>query len=271
MENSTDDRIWDGDYKIPWDNPGFSRRMLAEHLSQNHDWASRRSEWIDRQVDWIHHKLLADRPSRILDLGCGPGFYSHRLAARGHRCHGIDFGPASIEYAQRHNSYGPRCEFVLGDIRHTAFGGPYDLAMILYGEMNVFSPAEILEILRKAFASLAPRRGALIVEIQTSEAVETLGRAAPTEEQWDSGLFSDRPYQCRSEHQWLSAQRVAIQTFTIRDAASSEARVYRNTTKAWDGDELRALIEAAGFSEVSHRADWPCNVEGLALWSARAR
>ena len=72
------DSIWCRPYKIPWDDPDFSRRMLAEHLSQDHDLASRRTEWIDRQVAWIHQDLLKGRPVRILDLGCGPGFYSHR-------------------------------------------------------------------------------------------------------------------------------------------------------------------------------------------------
>lgn len=84
-------------YKIPWDDADFSQ-MLREHLSQKHDMASRRIEWIDKQVAWIHEHLLGGRPSSTLNLGCGPGFYSHRLAARGHRCHGIDFGPASIDH-----------------------------------------------------------------------------------------------------------------------------------------------------------------------------
>lgn len=131
--------IWLGAYKIPWDDPDFSRRMLREHLSQEHDMASRRLTWLDRQVAWIHEHLLGGKPSSILDLGCGPGFYSHRLAARGHRCHGIDFGPASIEYAREHNPDPSHCTFALGDIRHTPFGGPYDLAMILFGEFNVFA------------------------------------------------------------------------------------------------------------------------------------
>jgi hypothetical protein len=33
------DNIWHGAYKIPWDEPEFSRRMLVEHLSQDHDLA----------------------------------------------------------------------------------------------------------------------------------------------------------------------------------------------------------------------------------------
>jgi SAM-dependent methyltransferase len=260
--------IWDRDYKIPWHDPDFSRRMLAEHLAQNHDMASRRTAWIDRQVEWIHRTLLAGRPASILDLGCGPGFYSHRLATRGHRCHGIDFSPASIEYARQHNSDASRCEFALGDIRHAAFGGPYDLAMILLGELNVFSSAEILEVLRKAQTSLVPGQGTLIVEIQTPEAVERSGRAQPSEEQSDSGLFSDLPYRCRTECRWLPDPQVAIQTFTIEDAASGETRVYRCTTKAWIPSDLTSLLEIAGFYRVSHHPDWPSNTNSLALWSA---
>ena len=70
MMNPQAEDIWDGAYKIPWDDPDFSRRMLREHLSQDHDLASRRVEWIDKQVTWIHRELLQRRPSRILDLGC---------------------------------------------------------------------------------------------------------------------------------------------------------------------------------------------------------
>ena len=154
--NTNTNSIWNRAYKIPWDDPDFSRRMLNEHLSQDHDMASRRSEWIDKQVTWIHEHLLQAKPSSILDLGCGPGFYSHRLAKLGHDCRGIDFGPASIEYALRHRPDESMCDFALCDIRQVEFGGPYDLVMLLFGEVNVFSPAEVRQILRKAHASCQP-------------------------------------------------------------------------------------------------------------------
>ena len=261
------DNIWHGVYKIPWDDPDFSRRMLVEHLSQDHELASRRTEWIDRQVVWIHEHLLDGNTASILDLGCGPGFYSHRLAKLGHRCLGIDFGPASIEYAQQHCTDGTRCEFVLGDIRHVAFAGPHDLAMILYGELNVFSPVEASAILRKVQASLTPQ-GRLIVEMQTPEAVEGMGRMEPTEQQSESGLFSDRPHSCRTESQWLPEQEVAIQTFSVTEAIGGQTCVYRSTTKAWtDGDLIESLMNA-GFREAAQCDEWPNNIDTLALWSA---
>ena len=261
------DSIWHGAYKIPWDDPDFSRRMLAEHLSQEHDLASRRVSYIDRQVAWIHESLLGGRPGRVLDLGCGPGFYTHRLTVRGHRCRGIDFGPASIEYAHRHNPDASRCEFVLGDMRHVEFGGPYDLAMVLYGEINVFSPWEALGILRNAHASLAPG-GMLIIEVQTPQAIERMGLAEPSEQEHESGLFSDCPHRCRTENQWLSEQQITVQTFTVTESATGRTQVYRSTTKAWPDGALVQLLETAGFFSVSRRDDWPCNTGDLALWIA---
>ncbi|MBN1908280.1 MAG: class I SAM-dependent methyltransferase [Pirellulales bacterium] len=262
------DATWQGAYKIPWDNSDFSRRMLREHLAQDHDLASRRVEWIERQVAWIHETLLDEQASDLLDLGCGPGFYSHRLTALGHRCRGIDFGPASIEYARKHVRDGQSCEFVLGDIRTAAFGGPYDLVMMLYGELNVFSPDETGGILAKAHTNLRPR-GRLIVEVQTPEAVERTGRAEPSRQEADSGLFSDQPHCRQTENRWLPEERIAVQTFHVTDTASGQITQYRNTTQAWPDAELAKLLVDAGFPEASPCDTWPCNTEDLRLWIAR--
>ena len=266
--NPQGEDIWDGPYKIPWGDPEFSRRMLREHLSQDHDLASRRVEWIDKQVAWLHRGLLREESSQILDLGCGPGFYTHRLATLGHHCLGIDFGPASIEYANQNNPDSSRCEFVLGDLRRADFGGPYDLAMILYGELNVFAPDEAAVVLRKACESLV-RGSLLIVEVQTPDAIEQLGRAEASEYRCETGLFSDKPHHCRTENQWLNDQRVSVQVFTVTETDTESRQTYRSTTKAWSDDDLRSLLLEAGFRTASHCPKWPCNTDRLALWSAR--
>lgn len=269
MSREKDD-LWGEGYKIPWNEPGFSRRMLREHLSEDHDLASRRGVWIDRQTAWIHQHLLGARPSRILDLGCGPGLYGQRLTQLGHDYRGFDFGPASIEFARQHNVDEARCEFILGDIRHVDFAGPYELAMILFGEFNVFSPDEAAAILNKAWRSLESQ-GRLIVELQTASAVEAVGRGESTEQEFESGLFSDHPHRCRTENQWLSDQRVSVQTFHVTEAGNGPARVYRNTTKAWSDDELAGLLVRAGFAAPSRCDAWPSNTDTLSLWIASKR
>lgn len=85
--------------KIPWDEPAFSQRMLANHLSQDHDWASRRQEIIEQQVEWIASQLSPG--AHILDLGCGPGFYTHHLAERGFLTSISELGPPA----------GAKCQF----------------------------------------------------------------------------------------------------------------------------------------------------------------
>lgn len=258
--------IWHGEYKIPWHEPEFSRRMLAEHLTQDHDLASRRTERIERQVAWIHDRLLGGEPRRVLDLGCGPGLYANRLARLGHRCVGIDFGPASIDHARGHNEHTERCRFELGDLRTADFSGPHDLAMILYGELNVFSPAEAAGILSKARQCLAPS-GAFVAEVQTARAVEAMGRADPAEHVSDGGLFFDGPHTWRAASRWLAEHSTAVQTFEVREA-DGRTRTYRSTTRAWSDAELRALFAAAGFARAEPDPAWPAGDDDLVLWVA---
>lgn len=88
-----DDHVppFSGAYKIPWNDPEFSRRMLTEHPSQDHDLASRKLQTVGQHVRWLHDNLLNGAPGRFLDLGCGPGLYSNRLAKLGHTCFGTGF------------------------------------------------------------------------------------------------------------------------------------------------------------------------------------
>ena len=72
---------WGEGDNIPWNDPDFSKRMLKEHFSQDHDAASRRLEIIDKHVDWVHNALLLGKSVNLLDLGCGPGLYTSRFQA----------------------------------------------------------------------------------------------------------------------------------------------------------------------------------------------
>src|SRR5947208_12746358 len=56
-----------------------------------------RAAW-DRILDLV---VPAGGPLDALDAGCGTGFLSLELAARGHRVSGVDFAPAMLVAAQR--------------------------------------------------------------------------------------------------------------------------------------------------------------------------
>jgi SAM-dependent methyltransferase len=240
---------WDEGEKIPWDEPGFSARMLREHLSQAHNAASRRFDIIDRHVAWIHATVLAERPTRILDLGCGPGFYVHRLAALGHECRGIDFSPASIAYAEHTaQDQALACSFEHGDIRTADYHTGYSLVMLIFGELNVFTPADAERILTKAWNALTPG-GAILLEPHTFSAVQTLGQAPNTWYSSSSGLFAEQPHLCLQENFWDPERAAATMRYLLIDAANAEVTRYASSMQAYTHNQYRQLLASCGFPE----------------------
>jgi SAM-dependent methyltransferase len=239
---------WAEGENIPWDEPEFSARMLREHLSQAHDRASRREEIIDRQVTWIHRALLEERPTAVLDLGCGPGLYTSRLARLGHRCVGLDYGPAAIAYArERADAEGLACQYELRDIRAGGYSTDgFGLAMLIYGELNVFPRDTAVQILRGMRAVLG-EHGVLLLEAHTLAAVREMGEGKPDWYTAEHGLFGDDPYLCLTERFWHPEQRASTVRYFVVEAATGAVRRYAQTLQAYSERDYRELLAAAGF------------------------
>ena len=241
---------WSEGDNIPWDEPGFSRRMLREHLSQSHDLASRRSEKIDAHADWIHREALDGSPVKILDLGCGPGLYSSRLARLGHNCVGIDFSPASIEYASEQAAKEDlSCEYIHADIRSAEYGSGYGLVMLIFGEFNVFKPSDAAHILARAYSAL-DNVGVLLLEAHTHDAIERFGARAASWYSAESGLFSDSPHLCLQENFWDADAGAVTRRYFVVDSASGEVTRYAQTLKAYTEEHYRAVLEDASFADL---------------------
>jgi len=224
--------------------------MLAEHLSQSHDMASRRGATIDEHVRWIHSELLGEQPTRILDLGCGPGLYTSPLAKFGHACVGIDYSPASIAYAtdqaKRENL---RCEYMLQDIRATEFGSRFSLAMMIFGEFNVFRPHEAKAILQKAHTALNAG-GLLLLEPHTVAAVEKIGKQPRSWYSTESGLFSEKPHLCLQENFWDSESQTATTRYFIIDAATGRVTRHAASYQGYSDEQYKSLLTDTGFENV---------------------
>jgi len=235
---------------IPWNDPEFSERMLAEHLSQDHDLASRKTESIDAHVDWIFSSVLHNRQARVLDLGCGPGLYARRLAGKGCTCVGIDFSPASIRYANEATAVDDTdCRYVHGDLRDQDFGSGFDLVMLSYGQFNVFPKAAAMTILKKARAALVPG-GRLLLELQSAEQIESGGNAGPTWYSTEAGLFSDRPHIVLQENTWDSDASASTTRFIVIDATSGDVSNYALSNEAYTDAELDEVLRKSGFDNV---------------------
>lgn len=89
-----------------------------------------------------------------MDATCGPGLYAVDLAKRGARLTAVDFGPASIAYAQNlaaAENMADRCAFIEQDVRDFAApANTYDAALFLYGQLSVFTPQETAGLLKRS-------------------------------------------------------------------------------------------------------------------------
>jgi SAM-dependent methyltransferase len=241
---------WAEGDNIPWNEPGFSRRMLKEHLSQSHDAASRRFPIIDQHVDWIHRHLLAQHPARILDLACGPGFYSSRLAALGHTCYGIDYSPASIEYAvSTAQAESLACTYLCKDIRQAEYTPEVNLVMLIYGEFNVFRPQDAKNILAKAWQSLEPG-GILLLEPHTFSQVKQMGQKPLSWYSSSSGIFSDQPYLVLQQNHWDDEQCVTTTRYYVIDAKTADVTRFAQSFQAYQDAEYKQLLSDSGFVEI---------------------
>lgn len=248
---------WQDGEKIPWNEPAFSERMLQNHLAQDNDWASRRGQIIDQHVACIDR--LLPRQARILDLGCGPGLYTHRLAQLGHDCVGVDFSPASIAYAQEQaQQNGVTIEYALADVRQYVPQGRFDLVIMLFSELNVFRETEAQALLAGAVSTLT-ENGALLIEVSAFESVRKQGVQPAVWQAMPNGLFSDKPHLYLQEHGWDAPSETAVTRYSIIDADSGNVTRYGASMKAYQEAQYHQLLATAGLHTVQQigAEDWP--------------
>lgn len=262
-----------GEDKIPWNEPAFSQRMLENHLSQDHDWASRRQTVIHQQVTWISDQLAAG--ARVLDLGCGPGLYTNQLAQLGFICTGVDFSPASVNWAKKQaQNAGLKINYVQQDIRHYSPEEPFDFIMMTFGELNVFSAADARKLIANCARWLVPG-GKLLVEVHTFAEVKRQGMASPDWQRCPEGLFISSPHLLLTEYDWDEETQTSSTRFWAIDENGNTARFGSQMT-AWHDEEYLHLLSDNGFTVLQHPDGhvWPVSdtFEGkLNAWLAEKK
>jgi SAM-dependent methyltransferase len=172
------------------------------------------------------------------------------LARLGYECVGIDYSPASIAYATAEAARDRLpCRFLQQDIRAADYGTGYGLVMLIYGEFNVFRPADARRILRRAYESLA-EDGLLLLEPHTFSAVQGLGEEAPSWYSAEHGLFAPSPHLCLQEGIWDADRKTATIRYYVVDAATAAVTRYAQSMQAYTNEEYAEELARAGFVEV---------------------
>ena len=90
------DLFKESSHKTIWTDPHMAEQMLKTHLDPHTDLASYKSETIKAASEWMYKTFLENKDNpAYLDLGCGPGLYTSKIAEKGVRVSGIDFSENS--------------------------------------------------------------------------------------------------------------------------------------------------------------------------------
>ncbi|MCH2171985.1 class I SAM-dependent methyltransferase [Myxococcota bacterium] len=221
--------------------------MLREHLSQLHDRGSRRFEIVDQQVAWIHQVVLRGEPGRVLDLGCGPGLYTSRLARLGHQCTGLDIAPAAIDFAKREaEESGLDCTYERVDLRSATLGQGFDAVLMVFGEFNSLPPTDAESLLHRVGSALS-RSGRLLLELQFYDYVRALGQEGSNWAIQPAGVFSDFPHLVLQESHWHADAEATTQRYMVL-TDESVPEIYSHTTRAYSDGELDEMLSGAGLT-----------------------
>jgi SAM-dependent methyltransferase len=228
-----------------WDDPYVATQLLAAHLDESHDAASRPRPVIEASVDALVSRGIIGSGTRVLDLGCGPGLVSAALARVGAHVTGIDLSSGSIDYAREHSD-GLDIDFRVQDFLTLDDVAAYDIVLQSYGELSTFSDEMLLGLLARIERALAPG-GALVFDVSTP-ALRAQSAGGPTWEGLTGGLWRPGPHLVLTQRHDFDGH-ISCEQYVVYD--EDGPTTYRMWFHDYTPETLRPVLEKAGFS-VEH-------------------
>jgi SAM-dependent methyltransferase len=178
--------------------------------------------------------LAPDAGERILDLGCGTGRLTDRIAATGARAVGVDSSPAMLAEARASR---PRPEFVRADATALPFEAAFD-AVFSNAALHWIPAADQPDALASVRRALVPG-GRFVAELGGAGNVRAIREAVRT-------AVAARGYEPADPWYFPSigeyARRLEANGFEVR-----RARLFDRPTELADGEDgLAAWLDAFG-------------------------
>ncbi len=251
--NTTKPKLYEKGNAVMWTDEHISKQLLNVHLSQDVDLASRRTETIDSTIKWI----LASTEKKqlnILDLGCGPGLYSEKLAKMGHNVTGVDFSSNSIEYAKKEAKKKKleitylKENYLNLDLEENSF----DLVILIFTDFGPLLPKEREQLLRNIRRVLKPN-GAFIFDVLNDNNIED--KISPKNwETSDLGFWKNTPYLLLSNSFIYEENKVILYQHIVVDEEDN-VTIYRFWNHFFSHSDLAKILHEYNFINLSFHED----------------
>lgn len=228
-----------------WNDPHISKMMLAAHLNEDLDRASRRKSFISQSVAWMADHFHLGTGTRICDFGCGPGLYTLEFARLGADVTGVDFSQRSIAYArQAAATAGVSVRYLLENYLQYETDEKFDLITMIMCDFCVLSPQQRKAFLQKC-RRLLKEDGALVFDGYLLPAFEKSSESVLFQRRLMDGFWSEDDYFGFMHTYRYPAENVTLDQYTIiqKDRTWS---VY-NWLQYYSLETLTELVESCGL------------------------
>jgi cyclopropane fatty-acyl-phospholipid synthase-like methyltransferase len=229
-----------------WTDEHTSKQMLAFHLNNDIDAASRKTEFIDRSVEWIASRFKVGPGVRIADFGCGPGLYTSRLAQRQADVTGIDFSQGSIQYAKDIAAReGLSIHYVNQNYLEFETDARFHLILMIMCDYCALSPTQRRQMLTKFSAILEPE-GSVLLDVYSLTAFSRRKEEVRYEVNLLNGFWSPDNYYGFLNTFKYEKEKVVLDKYTIIEAART--RTIYNWFQYFNPEALKAEFAECGLS-----------------------
>ncbi|MCB2210325.1 class I SAM-dependent methyltransferase [bacterium] len=253
-----------------WDDPHISSYLLKVHLDPEVDQASRRPAIIDATIEWIVNEVGLTPGDAVLDMGCGPGLYTSRLAKRGMQVTGVDYSRRSIAYA-REWAEGHELDIIYRYENYLDLtdANQYDLVMLIYGDYCPLNPEQRQTLLANVRRALRPG-GRFVFDVSTREHRAKYG----AKNGWhaaESGFWRPGPHLALEMGFDYPEEEIYLDQYIVIEPEGKIA-VYRNWFQDFDPDSIRAELVENGFEVIGLWGDlmgtpWASDSEWIGIVS----
>jgi len=237
-----------------WCDSYISKQMLALHISDDIELASRKKEFIDRSAKWMVEHFHINSNFKICDFGCGPGLYTMRFAKYGADVTGVDFSKTSIEYAKEQAEKKKlNIKYILQDYLEFETNKRFDLIAMIYCDFCVLNP-EQRKLLLSKFHALLEVGGKLMLDVSSYAQYDSRLESCVCEaSSGDDGFWSKEPYHVFHNHFKYEKEHLLLDKFTIVE--NSSVRENYNWMQCYTIEQITEEFELNGLKVVESYAN----------------
>ncbi len=230
-----------------WTDAFRSRQMLAFHLNEGIDLASRNTAFMDSSSAWIIDRFQLGPDRSLCDFGCGPGLYASRFARSGAQVTGLDFSENSIGYARdQAEKANQTIKYIHANYLEVDLKERFDLITMIMCDFCALSPSQRRKLLKR-FHECLNEDGAILLDVHSMAAYAEREETSFFEKNQLNHFWCEDDYYCFVNRFKYDDEAVALDKYSIFSESGRSETIY-NWLQYFSPERLTEELSASGFA-----------------------